>query len=87
MTVPCPTSTATPELQPLAVSARQLGAMLGLSVRNIRALDASGKLPKPVRIGGRSVRWPVDEIRDWLAAGAPDRATWETLKNNGRPAR
>ena len=64
----------------LAVDARQLGAMLGLSVRTIRALDAAGKLPDAVVIGARSVRWRVDEIRSWLAAGCPDRGTWQAMK-------
>lgn len=70
--------------QPLAVSARQLAGMLDLSVRTIRTMDAAGKLPRGVRFG-RSVRWPVDELRDWLAAGCPDRASWEAIHKNERP--
>ena len=42
-------------------------------------MNAAGKLPKPIRLG-RSVRWPVFEIEAWLAAGAPDRETWEAMK-------
>jgi predicted DNA-binding transcriptional regulator AlpA len=49
----------------------------------VRAWDAGGKLPTPVRIGG-SVRWRTDEIRRWLDAGAPDRATWEQIRRVGR---
>lgn len=71
-----------PELAPLAVSARQLAGMLDLSVRTIRTMDAAGKLPRGVRIG-RSVRWPVDELRDWLDAGCPDRASWQAIRRNG----
>ncbi len=71
----------------LAVGAKQLGTMLGLSERTIRQLDAGGKLPRPVKIGARSVRWPVDEVRDWLAAGCPDRPSWEAIRKNGRPPR
>lgn len=67
-------------LAPLAaVSARGLAAMMGVSLRHIRRLDCTGKLPKPVRLG-RSVRWPVAEIEAWLAAGAPDRRTWKGMK-------
>ena len=68
---------------PLAVDAKQLASMLGVSLRAIRALDASGKLPRPVTIGMRSIRWPVSEIEGWLKAGAPDRSVWEALKRNG----
>jgi predicted DNA-binding transcriptional regulator AlpA len=82
-------SLATPatELPALAVGANQLAVMLNVSVRTIRALDCAGKLPRPVRIGGRSVRWAVSEIEGWLRARCPNRQTWETLKNDGRPGR
>ncbi|MCH7591786.1 MAG: AlpA family phage regulatory protein [Planctomycetes bacterium] len=72
----------TEETSQLAVNAKKLAAMLGLSERTIRQLDAGGKLPKPVKIGARSVRWPVAEIDAWLAAGAPDRATWNAMRGN-----
>ena len=66
-------------LKPLAVGAKQLAQLLSCSERTVRTLDARGLLPKPIRIGG-SVVWLVDEIRDWLADGAKDRATWEARK-------
>lgn len=47
---------------------------------------AAGKLPQPVVIGTRSVRWCVDDIHAWLAAGCPDRGTWDELRRNGRPS-
>ena len=73
--------------RPLAVDARQLGRMLGLSVRTLRVMDAGGKLPRPVRLNGHSVRWVVSEIESWLAAGAPDRQTWEALCANEKGKR
>jgi predicted DNA-binding transcriptional regulator AlpA len=60
------------------VDAKRLARLLTCGVRTVRTLDAGGKLPKPLRIGGRVV-WRVAEIRDWLAAGAPDRDTWAAL--------
>jgi predicted DNA-binding transcriptional regulator AlpA len=73
--------------QVLAVDARTLGSMLNLSVRTIRTLDSSGKLPRPLRIG-HAVRWSVPEIEAWLAAGALDRRTWESVKKAAmHPAR
>ena len=42
----------------LACDAKTLAKMLCVSVRTIRQLDAGGKLPRPVTIGARSVRWP-----------------------------
>jgi prophage regulatory protein len=63
----------------LAIDAHGLAEILGLSLRSVRRLDASGKLPKPLRIGG-AVRWRLSEITAWMDAGCPDRAEWERTK-------
>jgi predicted DNA-binding transcriptional regulator AlpA len=63
-------------IEPLVIDARQLAAVLCVSVRTVRSWDAAGKLPAPIRIGGR-VLWRAGEVRDWIDAGAPDRAAWE----------
>lgn len=67
----------------LALSASDLADQLGVSLRHIRRMDSAGKLPKPIKLGA-SVRWPVAEIKQWLAAGAPDRRTWQTMKQEQR---
>ena len=64
---------------PLALSAKQLGNRLGVSLRHIRRLDSAGKIPKPIRLG-QSVRWPVVEIENWMAVGAPNRQRWEAMR-------
>ena len=56
-----------------------VGRILNLSKRQIFRLNSSGKIPAPIRIGG-AVRWSAGEISAWLAAGAPDRRTWEAMK-------
>jgi prophage regulatory protein len=61
------------------LTASTLGHMLSLSKRQVFRLNSSGKIPKPVRIGG-AVRWSAAGIADWLAAGAPDRKAWEARK-------
>lgn len=63
----------------LAIRARDLAEMLGLSVRQIWRLHSAGKIPKSIRLGG-SVRWKRGEIMDWFDAGCPDRRTWEARK-------
>ncbi len=68
---------------PLALSASELAARLNVSLRHIRRMDAAGKVPKPVRLGA-SVRWSVAEIEAWLEAGAPDRSTWEAMREGQR---
>ena len=64
-----------PATEPLVVDAKRLAKLLGKSLRTIRTLDAAGKLPVPLRIGG-SVMWRIEDINAWLAAGAPSRAQW-----------
>lgn len=69
----------------IAVDARGLAEMLGVSLRHIRRLDSAGRLPRGIRLG-HAVRWPVAEIHAWLGAGAPDRDSWETTKEGGSVA-
>lgn len=69
--------------RPLAVDAKSLAKLLTASVRTIRTWDAAGKLPAPVKVGGRTL-WYLPEIRAWLRAGAPDRPTWTAVKSARR---
>ena len=63
----------------LAVCARELAEMLGVSLRQVWRLNSAGRLPKAIRLGG-SVRWNRREIMDWFQSGCPDRQTWEARK-------
>jgi prophage regulatory protein len=64
------------------LTAKAVGQMLSLSKRQIFRLNSCGKLPAPLRIGG-SVRWAESTISQWLAAGAPDRKTFEATQQTG----
>ena len=75
-------ATLTDEL-PLVVDARRLAKFLCAGLRTVRSWDAAGKLPAPIRLGGKVV-WRTDEIRDWLAAGAPRRAEWQARRAAAR---
>ena len=75
------TKDTTNEIQLL--TAKELGVRLSLSKRQIFRLNACGKLPKPLRIGG-SVRWAESTIAKWLSAGAPDRRTFESMQGGER---
>jgi len=50
----------------------ELAEFLGVSTATVRRMDASGRLPRPVRFN-RAVRWDRWTIEEWLAAGAPPR--------------
>ena len=65
------------------LTAKQLGARLSLSKRQVFRLNSCGKLPAPIRIGG-SVRWAESTIAEWLAADAPDRQTFEAMQGGER---
>jgi excisionase family DNA binding protein len=75
---------------PALMTAAEVAAALNSSERNVRRLNSAGHLPRPIKIG-RLVRWRPDELRAWIDAGSPDRATWEAIrkrlppKSNGRP--
>jgi predicted DNA-binding transcriptional regulator AlpA len=56
--------------------------MLGVSLRQVWRLNAAGKLPKPIRLGG-SVRWNRVEVTAWFEAGCPARRAWDTMKEVG----
>lgn len=67
--------------QRLAVSATDAANLLGISRAQLWKLHACGKLPLPARLGSKKPVWVVEELRAWLAAGAPDRQTWQRLKD------
>ena len=52
------------------VAADEVAAMLDVSTRTVWRLLSTGRLVQPVRIGG-SVRWRLDEVRDWIKNGCP----------------
>lgn len=64
----------------LALAARDAAALVGVSRAQWWKLSAAGKVPLPVYLGTKAPRWRVDELRDWLAAGAPDRQTWQEVR-------
>jgi excisionase family DNA binding protein len=55
---------------PLLVRADEVARMMGVSERTLWRLLSAGKIPQPVRIG-RSTRWRLAEIREWIAGGCP----------------
>ncbi len=60
--------------QALCLGIAEVARMLGVSERHVERMDASGKLPCPVRLG-RAKRWLRADIDVWLAAGCPQRSS------------
>ena len=78
-----PTTPVATPLAPLCVDAAGLGVLLGISERHVQRLDSSGKVPEAIAFGACK-RWPIDEVRAWLQAGAPPRARWATIQKEAR---
>ncbi len=47
---------------------REVAQILGIAVRTVWRLSATGELPAPVRIGARIVRWRLSDIEQYLEA-------------------
>ncbi len=58
----------------LLINAEQVSQILNISERTLWRLVSGGKLPQPVRIG-RSARWRVQDIHDWIESGCPSELT------------
>jgi predicted DNA-binding transcriptional regulator AlpA len=66
-------------LPPLLVPADVAGPLCGRSEASWWRDHAAGRVPAPVKLGGRTL-WRVEELRRWVAAGCPSRAVWEALE-------
>ena len=69
-------------VEPLLMTADQVAGLLQISARTVWRLRSSGKLPKPVEVGG-SVRWNSEQMRMWIAEGCPV----EQFRNNSKGKR
>jgi excisionase family DNA binding protein len=65
-------SESTQSLAPLCTDAAGVSILLGVSLRTVRRLAESGKLPAPIAFGGCR-RWLIRDIENWLRSGAPRR--------------
>ena len=52
------------------VSKKELKSVCGIpySAQHIARLEAAGKFPKRVRLGGNRVAWLMSEIDEWVTA-------------------
>lgn len=64
------------------ISARTLANTLSTSVRTIWRLRSSGRLPKPVGVGG-SIRWRASDIEKWIDWGCCNQSEFKARKDAG----
>jgi len=65
--------------QPLLLRTAGAAALCSTSARTWRLWGMIGRIPRPVYIG-RIPFWRYDELKAWVAAGCPDRATWDAIR-------
>jgi predicted DNA-binding transcriptional regulator AlpA len=66
-------------LRPMATSKPWL--ICGISRSQWFKLAASGRTPMPsARLGARRPIFLIAELEAWLQAGAPDRVTWQRIR-------
>jgi hypothetical protein len=69
-----------PGIEPLLVDFVGLARLLSRSVTSLYRDRAAGRLGvEPVKLCG-SVRFRVDEVREWVAAGCPPREPWRAIR-------
>jgi len=61
-----------------------LAAFLSVSKCHIWRLHSAGKIPAPVRISPKVLRWRRAELSAWLAAGCPSRQDWAKMSEKTR---
>jgi excisionase family DNA binding protein len=59
--------TPSPASPRLALTASEIAAGLGVSIRTVMAMTANNEIPH-CHIGKRNLRYPLAEIEAWLAA-------------------
>lgn len=66
---------------PLLLNAVKTAEVLDIARSTLYQWDEQGRIPQPVRIGAR-IYWRYDELKNWIAAGAPAREKWLTILND-----
>jgi excisionase family DNA binding protein len=68
------------------LTSQDLADKLRVSVSTIKAWRKQGKIPAPLSLSRKSLRWSQADIDAWIAAGMPCLLEWElTLTTNQTP--
>ena len=69
------------ETAPLAVDSYGAARLMGISESHWRILVSGGRCPPGVRLGRRRL-WSVQELQDWIQAGAPSAEKLKVLRGH-----
>jgi len=74
------TSAAGPPAQAMLLTCEEAAGLLSVSRAMFWRLHSQGKVPMPIRLSARVVRWNRKELVDWLNSGCPIREKWNVRK-------
>lgn len=57
-----------PYTQQRILRGEEVYRLVGLHEATVWRLRRKGQFPQPIRLGGNSIGWPEQEIKDWLAS-------------------
>lgn len=66
-------------MQQELINRKAAAKLVGVSTATWDRMSAAGKTPAPLRFSQRNVKWRLQELKDWIAAGCPERMTWESI--------
>lgn len=80
LTGQCPSSNAGPVIHtkpaPMLLDAAEAARLLGVSRSTFWTYHNAGRVPLPIRLSARVVKWRKTELEAWVRAGCPRRAFW-----------
>ena len=62
---------------------REVAALLGVGARFIHSMRATGRIPPPIRLSLRCVRWRKSDILRWLELDCPNAERFAQLQKVG----
>lgn len=71
-------------IEPLVLHTGQAARLCGVSASTWRRMSNEGRCPAPVYLGTLLPVWIRTELVSWLHSGAPDRETWEKMKESSK---
>ena len=64
---------------PLTMDVADVARELKVSEKSVLRMHANGKLPQPIIVSSRSLRWCRKTLVRWIISGAPPREEFEKL--------
>ena len=68
---------------PMLLDMKQVAEMLNVSERTVWSYSNCGAMLRPIKFGGgRAVRWPANELKQWVKAGCPTHEQWQKMRRS-----